>query len=78
LRTTVESRGVHNVKFYLSNVVSDTIFVKIWFSVERMMGWASQQIWGLKAWMNAPKQAEFFKSVKLDVLEAAGPQADSK
>lgn len=39
---------------------------------------ASQQIRGLKSWMTAPKQADFFHLINVDFLEAAALQADSK
>ena len=39
---------------------------------------ASQQIRGLKRWLTAPKQAEYFQDVDLHFLDAAALQADSK
>lgn len=39
---------------------------------------AFQQIRGLKSWILAPKQAEFFQSIDVEFLEAAALQAESK
>lgn len=39
---------------------------------------AFQQIRGLRTWMVAPKQADFFESINVDFLEGAALQAKSK
>ena len=55
----------------LENVVQQVIE-----SLVKLGAW--QQIRGLRTWMGAPKQFEMFKSLNLDLLEAAALQADSK
>lgn len=39
---------------------------------------ASQQIRGLKQWLSAPKQADYFQAIELDFLDSAALQAESK
>lgn len=73
---TIDENIVINLILYSDIAELENILQQIVQSMIKLG--AFQQIRGLKSWILAPKQAEFFQSIDVEFLEAAALQAESK